>query len=363
MNDLAKKDYLKVGDFGFDFSFAPSELPLNTQIDKIVEFYKQKCDLIVYNNKIIFSALPNGVNISQVDFDCNSHKIFKSKFKQDCQNNVGTYLNFEIEKNAMPKQIFVLYVINGDICQYSLINAKDNSTFNCFEKFISLNECKVKIVRQVEALENSKIHLTTIEELKTLNATFFTNANVFENANLTHLCINLNEGKALNCENLILKEKNAIATVKNATFANKNDFLPCLTQITHDNKNTTSLIKNFAFVNNDAKVNFGGVNVILKGKTKSNARQETKIYNLSKNAKSVANPQLIIDESDVKASHAVAIGNLDEQSIFYLMSRGIERNKAKEMIILGMVNEILVDIFDDEEQTKVNEMIRNKIKE
>ena len=91
--------------------------------------------------------------------------------------------------------------------------------------------------------------------------------------------------------------------------------------------------------------------------------EETKIYNLSKNAKSVANPQLIIDEFDVKASHAAAVGNLDEQSIYYLMSRGIEKNKAKEMIVLGMVDEILIDIFDVEEQNKVNNSISKKIKE
>lgn len=362
MNDNAKKEFLKVNNFGFDFCFQPNEMSFDAHAEKIVEIYKQKCDLIVYNNKIIFSNLPKEIKVTEANFENSGHEIFDNKITNNCQNE-STYLNFEIEKNATPKNIFVLYVMAGDVYQYSVFNIQENSTFCCFEKYVCVGEQKAKIVKHIEAKENSKINLTTLEELTSENAIFITNCFVNENANLKNSYVNLNNGKVLNYQNIFLKEKNAIATVKNAIFANKNNILPCLTQITHENKNTTSLIKNLAFVNDEAKVDVEGVNVILNGKTKSNARQETKIYNLSKNAKSTANPQLIIDEFDVKASHAAAVGNLDEQSIYYLMSRGLDKNKAKEMLVLGIINDILIDITNVEEQNNINDIIKNKIKE
>lgn len=51
-------------------------------------------------------------------------------------------------------------------------------------------------------------------------------------------------------------------------------------------------------------------------------------------------PDLEIESSDVQCSHAASISHLDEEQIFYLMSRGIRRKKAEKMLIKGFLSMI-----------------------
>jgi len=59
-------------------------------------------------------------------------------------------------------------------------------------------------------------------------------------------------------------------------------------------------------------------------------------------------PQLEIYIDDVEASHGSTIGELDEQALFYLRSRGITLQEAQKMLILAFANEI-IDAIEDEE--------------
>jgi len=59
------------------------------------------------------------------------------------------------------------------------------------------------------------------------------------------------------------------------------------------------------------------------------------------------NPILLIDEYDVKAGHGATIGKLDENSVYYLMSRGLTRKDAERLMINGFLNPIISEITDE----------------
>ena len=61
-----------------------------------------------------------------------------------------------------------------------------------------------------------------------------------------------------------------------------------------------------------------------------------------------AKPELEIYADDVKCSHGSASGSLDENSIFYLMSRGLSHQQSKELLINGFVLEVIEKITDNE---------------
>lgn len=63
-------------------------------------------------------------------------------------------------------------------------------------------------------------------------------------------------------------------------------------------------------------------------------------------------PALEILEPDVKAGHAATIGKVDEQMLFYLMSRGLSRNEAEKMLIEGFVGPIKQMLKDKQLKTK-----------
>ena len=57
-----------------------------------------------------------------------------------------------------------------------------------------------------------------------------------------------------------------------------------------------------------------------------------------------AKPELEIYADDVKCSHGSSSGSIDEDAIHYLMTRGIERSKARKLLINGFLNEIFENI-------------------
>ena len=66
---------------------------------------------------------------------------------------------------------------------------------------------------------------------------------------------------------------------------------------------------------------------------------------LTKQARSVTIPSLEIDQPDVRrASHASTVGPIDEDEIFYLMSRGIPRDVARKFIVLGFLEPVVARI-------------------
>ncbi len=71
---------------------------------------------------------------------------------------------------------------------------------------------------------------------------------------------------------------------------------------------------------------------------------------LSREARTDAIPSLLVDENEVNASHAATVGSLDEEKIFYLMSRGLTREEALKFIIKGTFDPVLgkvVELFPD----------------
>lgn len=76
-----------------------------------------------------------------------------------------------------------------------------------------------------------------------------------------------------------------------------------------------------------------GTIVIAKNVSRINAFLSFKVLLLGKNARAEVEPELEIDSNDVKASHSASVGQIDEEQLFYLMSRGLDRQESVKMIV------------------------------
>ena len=72
---------------------------------------------------------------------------------------------------------------------------------------------------------------------------------------------------------------------------------------------------------------------------------------LSKNARADSKPELIIHADDVKCSHGATVGDLDEEALFFLRSRGITENIARGLLIRGFAAEMF-EILEDKNVVK-----------
>ncbi len=89
---------------------------------------------------------------------------------------------------------------------------------------------------------------------------------------------------------------------------------------------------------------FDGTIIVRPDAQKTDARQHNKNLILSEEALADSKPTLLINADDVKCSHSATIGQLDENSLFYLRSRGIGDEMARNLLIQAFVSDILARI-------------------
>lgn len=106
--------------------------------------------------------------------------------------------------------------------------------------------------------------------------------------------------------------------------------------INHNNKNTISNVINHGVVMNDSKLEFIVNAIVKKGNKKSVLNQESKIIVMGEN-NSIIRPNLFVDEYDVEAIHAATIGRFNKEEIFYLMTKGINKDDAIKLLINGFL--------------------------
>jgi Fe-S cluster assembly scaffold protein SufB len=76
-----------------------------------------------------------------------------------------------------------------------------------------------------------------------------------------------------------------------------------------------------------------------KGAKGSKASEHSSVLMLSQKARADTIPSLLVGESEVEASHAATVGSVDEQRVFYLMSRGFSRERAIRFIVQELLSQ------------------------
>jgi Fe-S cluster assembly protein SufD len=83
---------------------------------------------------------------------------------------------------------------------------------------------------------------------------------------------------------------------------------------------------------------------------------------LTDTAKMDTKPQLEIYADDVKCSHGATIGQLDEDGLFYLQSRGIDRREAKLMLMFGFAHEVIQNIKVEALRNRMDNLVMQRLK-
>lgn len=100
---------------------------------------------------------------------------------------------------------------------------------------------------------------------------------------------------------------------------------------------------------------FQGLVKIDKSAPQSNAHLEQRVLLLSKEASCEGQPELEILNNDVKASHAAVVGKLSDDQLFYMESRGIDQQVARQMILKGFFASLIAQIVDVDLKKKIKD--------
>ena len=108
--------------------------------------------------------------------------------------------------------------------------------------------------------------------------------------------------------------------------------------------NCTSSQNFKSVLNNKSSGVFNGRTIVREDSQKTNSKQSNKNLLLSDKATMNSNPQLEIYDDDVKCAHGSTTGALDNEALFYMQSRGLDRESASSLLIRGFVIELMEEI-------------------
>ncbi|ALA97037.1 ABC-type iron-sulfur cluster assembly transport system permease protein [Spiroplasma kunkelii CR2-3x] len=126
---------------------------------------------------------------------------------------------------------------------------------------------------------------------------------------------------------------------------------------------TKSEIKTYSIAKDNSLQTVKCTSHIEKKMGKSETHQELRLLVFDKTSKAISDPILLIDENDIKASHANAVGMLDPEQIFYLQTRGLTITQARKLICMGYFKNVIDAIEDEELQKNIIDEIDTEIGE
>lgn len=105
---------------------------------------------------------------------------------------------------------------------------------------------------------------------------------------------------------------------------------------------------------------FSGLVFVEKNAHGTNSSQLNQTLLLSDQARALSRPQLRIDADDVECAHGATVGQLNPDEIFYIQSRGMTQQKAKQLLTYGFAKEVLTDVPDPKIKTMLLEMLQSE---
>ena len=258
--------------------------------------------------------------------------IYHYTNKKVKSKNINLRLNFILEKNSSLKLVDVL----NDASEKNFIN-----TFYNFK------------INQDAILKNYKIDIKNNSNIKYI----FTNIEQEKNSLSETFIASSGSDFIKNEINCNLNGEHSSAFVNGIFSLNKQKHHEIRTSINHLTEHTKSsqLIK--SVLENDAKAVYQGKIYVSSKAQKTDGYQLSKAILLDETTEFNAKPELEIYADDVKCSHGSASGSLNENSIFYLMSRGLNYKEAKELLISGFLLDVIEKITDSEIKSLIKKMI------
>lgn len=238
----------------------------------------------------------------------------------------------------------VIHFIDKD-CDINLV-IKENCQVHLEEIFYEIkNDCKINInivCKKNASLEHLSFKRSECSSLEiNVKTTLYSGAYI-ENKNITILSSSCKYNQEFD-----LVEENSKIDSLDIVINSCNKIQEFNFDTIHLVPNTISEMHNYCISKNDSIIHMNTNGKIVKSATSSNLNQKTKGILLDSKAQISANPWLVIDEYDCMASHGASIGAIDEEELYYLMSRGLTKENSERLIVEGFIHPFINGLKDD----------------
>ena len=175
--------------------------------------------------------------------------------------------------------------------------------------------------------------------------------------------VTIGGGLVRNEVNVVLDGEGVDCTLNGVYLAGGDRLVDNHTAIDHAKPNCTSHEIYKGILGGRAKGVFNGKILVRPDAQKTDAKQTNKVLLLSDDSQINTKPQLEIFADDVKCTHGATVGQLDEDSLFYLRSRGIDREAARKMLIYAFAGDIVSRIALDPVRSRLDAVLLSELAE
>ena len=321
---------------------------INGRIEKIDFDYEKKDQIEIIDQSEIINKFENNNSLSDLN-SAFTNKSFKIVVKKGYQ---------------LSKPLIIYHTTNSKIWSKNInlrldFELQEDSSLRLIDLFNDTSEKNfLNIFYNFDLKENAILKNYKIDKIENKNIKYSFN-NIEQNKNTISETFILSSGSnffksEVNCN---LKGEHSSAFVNGIFSLDKNKHHEIRTTVNHLTENTKSyqLIK--SVLEDSSKAAYQGKIFVNSDAQKTDGYQLSKAILLNKDSEFNAKPELEIYADDVKCSHGSASGSLDEDSIFYLMSRGLNYNQARELLINGFLLDVVEKITDSEIKNLIKNMI------
>ena len=370
-----------LGDGTITESEVSANIPDFTALDSNVK-------LVQFGTQTVFEQIPQSLadqGVLFTDFHSALEEIpqlvedyFMSSVKYD-DDKLAAYHTAYFNSGAVlyiPDNVEIEEAIEGIFYQDSdsdvpfnkhiLIIAGKNSKFSYLERLESKGNGSEKatanVTVEVIARSGAQVKFAAIDRLgENVTAYISRRGKLGQNASIDWAIGVMNEGNVVADFDSDLIGNGSHADLKVVALSSGRQVQGIDTRVTNFGCNSIGNILQHGVILEKGTLTFNGIGHIIKGAKGADAQQESRVLMLSDQARSDANPILLIEENDVTAGHAASIGQVDPEDMYYLMSRGLDQHTAERLVVRGFLGSVIIEIPVKEVRDEMIATIEEKL--
>ena len=148
-----------------------------------------------------------------------------------------------------------------------------------------------------------------------------------------------------------------------AFFGHDDQHVDIAARVWHEAEHTVADLVTRGVLDDDARSVYEGVQDVGTEAWDTSSYQRENTLMLSDESEADASPKLIINNHDTEASHSATVGQVDAEDMFYMTSRGVNPERAKNMLVEGFFVPVLEEVAVDELREDLDQLIYERLRE
>ena len=377
--EIRKKIFNKINSKDFEIRNNESLKNINLSDLNSFNYYspisKQNPSTKLCEKKVYKINIVNGKCQNYEDENIEIRNVLSKDFEKFGHLNYQETDDVVIDLNTLFLNSGIIFNVKSESKIKININHKTQKNFTIFQNnyFNFKKNCEVILEDNFDLFENTMNNIQynfQIEEGSSVKHNIFTdfaqsnklyltsNTICEQNSSYRQHTFNFADGFVRNFHNVKLNGEFSKAVLKGCFFLKDNNICSNKTFITHNAENCESDQTYKGILNDRSKANYYSNTFVSENAQKTEGYQLSKGILLTDYCSFFSKPELKIFADDVKCSHGSTIGPVDESALFYLRSRGINKNEALKMILSSFIQDDLENLGDTNRK-KINKNLSN----